>query len=248
MPRLASEKTKAAKAVSAEDTAEIGAGETVRPIRKRAAGKVPPIELPPPSAEQTSDVPPSVTSPAAADAIPRPAVESPSSLTPVAAPSVTELRERAFELRRERRSYREIAVMLGVAMEVAHQWVEEHWREIREICRESAQMARAAELATLDALEQRWLPLALAEELEVSTEREGRTGKPVHVELDAYEAGLKAVDRVLKIAERRAKLLGLEAAQEVTVGRKHLTLEEAEMRLGGGGGGGQPRDGSQWDG
>lgn len=91
-------------------------------------------------------------------------------------------------------------------------------------------MLRAFELQTLDAMERRWLPLALHPALDVSTKK----GK-ASIGLPAYGAGLKAVDRVLKIHERRAKLLGLDMPEKQEhsgkVVHRHLTLAEFRERI-----------------
>jgi hypothetical protein len=134
-------------------------------------------------------------------------------------PVAEKLRKRAFDLRRKGSSYPEIAAELAIPISTAFSYVDACWLELAEIVtRENAAMLRDQELENLAKLEAKYLPLALQEDPEI-------TG------LEAVEIGMKAVDRVLKIQERRSKLLGLEAPQKMDVASAHLTLAEAEKRV-----------------
>lgn len=142
-------------------------------------------------------------------------------------------RKKAFELRAKRQTYQQIGDTLGVSGKTAWGYVEEHWRELKELTKEEAEMLRHIELQTLDQMEARWAPLATAAELDVQKLMKGKDG-PVVIHLQAYDAGLKAVDRVLKIQERRARLLGLDMPEKIEhSGPKHmhLTLDEFRERL-----------------
>lgn len=92
-------------------------------------------------------------------------------------------RQEAFALRRQGESFESIAHHLGVTPKTVAVWVRE---AIRDIPKEAADDLRALELARLDAVLAPQMRLALAG--------------------DSY-----AVDRVLKIMERRAKFLNLDA-------------------------------------
>lgn len=141
--------------------------------------------------------------------------------------------KRAFELRAKKMSYRKIAEVIGVSVKSAFDYVDEYWKELDADTKETADKVRAQELETLDELEARWAPLALHEGLNVSKLIEGPDGEVKHIRLEDYDAGLKAVDRLLKIQERRSKLLGMDAAQKVEgeIRHTHLTLDEFQKRM-----------------
>jgi len=93
---------------------------------------------------------------------------------------------------------------------------------------------KRAELAMLDDLQRRWLPVALEEEEEEDDEDEdedeGRDGRRGRAE--GSDRGLKAVDRVLRISQWRARLLGWDGKDGRELeNRVQLTLSEAEERL-----------------
>ncbi len=114
-----------------------------------------------------------------------------------------ENRKIAFELRKRRYTYQEIADELHVSIKTAHQYVNAYWEEIKDTTQEVAELVRERELGTLDALQKRLTPIAL--------EHTDPTDLP------RGEFQLKVIDRLLRIQERRAKLLGLEAPQKVDV-------------------------------
>jgi hypothetical protein len=137
-------------------------------------------------------------------------------------------RRQAYDLRIQGLTYQGIADRLKVSVKTAFYYINDQLREHDEVCKESAEQVRSMELKHLGELQARWLPIALSDKLEVSKMVE-RGEDTVKVEWDAFDAGLKAVDRVLKIQERRAKLLGLEAPQKIDVSG-HLTLDELQKR------------------
>ncbi len=106
-----------------------------------------------------------------------------------------ENRKIAFELRKRRYTYQEIADHLDVSIKTAHQYVNAYWEEIKDTTAEVAEQVREMELASLDEIYKRWAPVAL--------------------ESEDSELALKVIDRLLKIQERRAKLLGLETPAKV---------------------------------
>ena len=98
----------------------------------------------------------------------------------------TEHREKALQLRRAGHGYRVIGERLGLSKARAHQLVQEGLEEAKAQIVAHADELRTEEISRLDGM----LPKLYA----------------------AAEAGdVQAVDRVLKIGERRAKLLGLDA-------------------------------------
>ncbi len=81
------------------------------------------------------------------------------------------------------------------SIKTAHQYVNAYWEEIKDTTGELAEQVREMELASLDKLYKCWAPIAL--------------------QIEDSELALKIIDRLLKIQERRAKLLGLEAPAKV---------------------------------
>lgn len=94
--------------------------------------------------------------------------------------------ERALALRRASHSYAQIAQKLGLSKSRAHKLVQIGLEDARAQNAAAADDLRAVELSRLDGILAKVYPKATA-------------------------GDLQAVDRVLKIGERRAKLLGLEA-------------------------------------
>ncbi len=93
-------------------------------------------------------------------------------------------------MRKQSYTYREIAQRLGVPVASAYRYVNDHWQEISDATDEVAELVRDLELEKLDRLERILSPKVDADNMDVS---------------------LRIVDRLLRIQERRAKLLGLEA-------------------------------------
>lgn len=92
----------------------------------------------------------------------------------------------ALELRRAGQDYREIARKLGCGKTAAHRLVTDAMQECRDQIAGDADELRTEELSRLD-------------------------GMLAGLWQDARKGDVAAVDRVLKISERRAKLLGLDA-------------------------------------
>lgn len=109
--------------------------------------------------------------------------------------------QQAVELRRSGRSYREIAHANGIGVTTAHRLISGAMAEARSAVAEDVVELRALELSRLDGLMVALWPKA----------RQGDLG---------------AVDRVLRIMERRARLLGLDAP--VKVARTNAAGDEDE--------------------
>ena len=103
-------------------------------------------------------------------------------------------RAKAAELRAGGSTYREIAHEVGVTLSYAYQLVQETLTEIREHAQESADEARVIELQRLDTLYLRFRK---------KIDSQGDTPDEA--------TGLQ----LLRISERRARLLGLDAPQEI---------------------------------
>lgn len=110
-------------------------------------------------------------------------------------------REMVLDLRRSGLSYSRIGEKLGITKQAAHRYVEKAMEETRAQIAASADVLRAEEVARLDAMLQ------------------GLWAK-------AKRGDAAAVDRVLRIGERRQKLLGLEAPVRIeTTGRDGKPIE-----------------------
>lgn len=107
--------------------------------------------------------------------------------------NAAERRQRALDLRKAALSYRAIGKALGVSEFQAHTDVKTALAELKELEHESAEELRSIELERLDAMQ-------------------------AVMQQKALKGDAGAVDRVLRIMERRAKLLGMDAPvkQEIT--------------------------------
>lgn len=98
--------------------------------------------------------------------------------------------EKALELRRAGASYRDIARTMGVSVSIAHKLVTRGMKRLVARCEEKAEDIRSMELDRLDKLQLAVWP-------------------------QAAKGQLQAVDRMLKIMDQRAKLLGTYAPTKV---------------------------------
>lgn len=115
--------------------------------------------------------------------------------------------ERALDLRLRGLSYPKIADELGCGLATAHRWVQEALeRSIDEPARDIIKI----ELKRLDKM------LESIEEIAANAEDD--------------DVKLRAHDRILKVQERRAKLLGLDSPVQVEVKTEiHYSLEGVDM-------------------
>lgn len=98
-------------------------------------------------------------------------------------------KKNALELRLEGMTYAEIAELMGKSVSTVHGYVAD---SLAAVTKEEAQQLRDLEAARLDALQYAVWDKAL-------------------------DGDLNAMDRVIKIIDRRARLLGLDAPQQVAV-------------------------------
>jgi hypothetical protein len=109
--------------------------------------------------------------------------------------------KKALDLRLAGLSYTRIGAKIGITRQRAHQLVTKGLDEARTQIAASGDEVRAEELARLDGLLEKFYPMAA-------------------------KGDLHAGDRVLKIGERRAKLLGLEAPVRIeATGRDGAPIE-----------------------
>src|SRR6516164_4207793 len=100
-------------------------------------------------------------------------------------------RQRALELRLppHRLSYRSIARKLGVSVATAHHYVNSAHADLLADISEKKTALRHLENETVDALIERWLPVARA--------------------VKNSEVGLRALDRVIKLIDQKCRINGL---------------------------------------
>jgi hypothetical protein len=126
----------------------------------------------------------------------------------------------AAELRAQGRKYDEIAAELGFADRgEAHHAVQ---RALQAIVREPAERLRDLELSRLDAMYEAAMGVLERQHVTVSN------GKVIHFDgapLVDDAPVLAAIDRLLRIQERRAKLFGLDAPARVSVDAENLGRE-----------------------
>lgn len=120
-----------------------------------------------------------------------------------------EKRRKALALREANLSYEEIAQAMGWShRSVARRFVE---RALKATYQEPADEVRRLELRRLDRLARDWWPLALAR-------KDAKTGEAIPPDPDA-------LDRMMKLMDRRAKLLGLDAPVQIEQTTKSYSVK-----------------------
>jgi hypothetical protein len=133
-------------------------------------------------------------------------------------PDVARRDARACELRARNMPYSEIAAELGISKSQAYEGVQ---RALADTVREPADDVRQLELLRLDELAR------AAREVMTGTHYVVSQGKVVRLTrggapLEDDGPVLAAIDRLLKIQERRARLLGLDSPQRVSIEAQQL--------------------------
>lgn len=131
----------------------------------------------------------------------------------------------ACRLRAQNLSYRQIAAELGVDVHTAYDAVQ---RGLRDTLQEPADEVRRLELERLDELAQQARKVMLGTHYLINqgnVVRLTRRGAP----LEDDGPVLAAIDRLLKIQERRARLLGLDAPQRVSIDAQNLGEEIRDL-------------------
>lgn len=119
----------------------------------------------------------------------------------------------AAQLRSQNLSYRQIAVELGVSVHTAYDAVQ---RAIEDTQQEPAAATKLLELERLDELAQKAREVMGRRHIVVSNGKviyDPESSKPLEDDAPV----LQAVDRLLRIQERRSKLLGLDAETKVSL-------------------------------
>lgn len=121
--------------------------------------------------------------------------------------TVEQQRMKALDLRGEGKSYRKIADALGIDVHRAHTLVIEALDELMVQSTESAEQVKVLELQRLDDLLDRLLMKMALQRREMVT----ASGQKVQVP----NPDENTVSAILKVMERRARMLGLDAPQEI---------------------------------
>jgi DNA-binding CsgD family transcriptional regulator len=119
--------------------------------------------------------------------------------------TAAERRGKAFELRKAGLSYQKIGDQLGITRQAAHSLVTNALRQLNEKTAEDAAELTRLELERLD-------------DCQAVVVHEMRTGNR-----------LAAVDRLLRIQERRSKLLGLDAPERLAVREQGVYQHEHKL-------------------
>lgn len=150
---------------------------------------------------------------------------------------IDERRTRVLAMRIEQRTYREIAVTLGISEDVAEKDYQRAVEARRTALDANRETAVSIEMLKLDALEQAAWHVLRTRHITVQQGKivgkftgfatvpdtgevyRGDDGKPVPLfeELEDDAPVLAAIDRLIKIAERRSRLKGLDAPTRVEV-------------------------------
>lgn len=118
-------------------------------------------------------------------------------------------RDKALELYLQHKSYRTIALELGIDPTTAFEMVNSKYEQRLAACTEKAAMVRDRQNAQIMEVIERWLPLALSEDLNVGEKRLNKKGEEYDVSLSSWEASAKATELVLKAWDSQAKIHGL---------------------------------------
>lgn len=120
---------------------------------------------------------------------------------------VEQRRLKALELRAQGRPYRAIAVDMGISRARAYELVREALDDITQQSKETAEQVREIELDRLDDLHERLT-------MKLRLQRRKVMNKD-NVEVMVPDPSEKTVDSLLRVAEHRARLLGIYAPTEI---------------------------------
>lgn len=137
----------------------------------------------------------------------------------------------AFILRAQRFTYAEVGDKLGCSTSVAFDLVNQWWPYARAEINEHIDIVREQELADLNRIERKWLGIALADDVIIEQFGRNQNGNIIKLTVDAYEAMKTAALVIIKVKERRAKYLGLDAPDKVQVTPGEGTMEDFRAKL-----------------
>jgi predicted DNA-binding protein YlxM (UPF0122 family) len=123
-------------------------------------------------------------------------------------------RLRAFEMYvDEHRSVPSIAEELKVDRTTVYKWITHQHERILAGVSKMAAVVRHQQDSQIDELLERWMPLAVHEELKVQGIKYNSKGERTVIELDTWDAGTKASEIVLKAMALKAKNHGLHTVE-----------------------------------
>lgn len=120
--------------------------------------------------------------------------------------NLLERKRQAFELRKRGLSYRAIGDAMGMSYNAAHQYVKEAYQMLLVEVMDTAEELRQIELDRLDAIQDA-------------------------IWTDCETGDKAAISTMLKVMERRSKLLGLDTVQ-ATDNTVHIVMDQVDSRLG----------------
>ncbi len=131
----------------------------------------------------------------------------------IAAPALTEVtdekRLKAYEYRLKHMPIREIAKKMKVDASTVNSWLNHvHEKKLYSLS-QAAERVKNEQFNQYDDLIDKFMPLALADELNVSGEKVGRNGQVMNIELEPWESATAAAEIVLRAMQQKAKIAGL---------------------------------------
>lgn len=120
---------------------------------------------------------------------------------------------RAFDLRCEGRTIRQIAHELKVAPSTVHDDIETFRAKLRAESLDLAVQEREIALQQIDDAISHVIP-HIRGDIQIETVKEGKKG-PIVITVEAYEARMKGVSALTRLIERKSRMLGMEAAIKV---------------------------------
>lgn len=136
---------------------------------------------------------------------------------------------KSFEMRCNGRTIREIASVLGVAPSTVHEDLEMIRGQLRAESLDLAEQEREISLQQVDAAISKLMPhITDGELIEIETVKMGKHG-PVTITVEEYQARIKAAETLVKLIDRKSKLLGLDAPQKVEQNVRDATPPDQEL-------------------
>lgn len=125
-------------------------------------------------------------------------------------------RQEIFDMRAEGKSYKTISRATGLSFSTISEDLAIIAKMKYQGLIETSEALLQEQNTYYDALLEKWLPLAVSEDLSVGETRENKRGEVFDVSLPVWESSGIATDKVLKILEQKAKVNGLMARHEKT--------------------------------
>lgn len=130
-------------------------------------------------------------------------------------------RSKAFDLRVDGKTYRQIAAALGVDVRTAYTDVQAVMERTKKETNETAEHWRQISLARLEKA------LSTVKDAFKAVLIDPQTGMPID-DTQNHDLRLKAIDRLIKLEERKAKLLGMDAPAKVEAAVTNVSLDDID--------------------